>query len=75
MNPDPKKQFFTTYSRYSGMGLQMLVIIFLGVFGGYELDRWLKVKPLFTIIFSIVSVSLAIYSITRGLLKKKDHDK
>lgn len=53
------------------MGLQMLVIILAGVFGGYKLDQWLHTGPVLTIILSILSVIIAIYSITRGLLKKK----
>jgi F0F1-type ATP synthase assembly protein I len=53
------------------MGLQMLVIIMAGVFGGYKLDQWLHTGPLLTIILSIVSVFLSIYSITRDLLRKK----
>jgi F0F1-type ATP synthase assembly protein I len=49
----------------------MMVIILLGVFGGYKLDKWLHTKPVFTIILSLASVALAIYSVTRDLLNKK----
>ncbi|MCX6252502.1 MAG: AtpZ/AtpI family protein [Bacteroidetes bacterium] len=73
MNPDQKKPVLNAYARYSGMGLQMLVIIVLGVFGGVKLDHWLNVKPLFTIILSLGSVILAIYYVTRDLLKKNNN--
>ena len=65
------------YARYSSIAFQMLVIILLGVFGGLKLDQWLKLKtPVFTVILSVASVALAIYYVTRGLMKegKKDHD-
>lgn len=71
MNSDQKKKQLNSYARYSGMGLQMLVIIMAGVFGGYKLDQWLHTGPLLTIILSIISVFISIYSITRDLLRKK----
>jgi F0F1-type ATP synthase assembly protein I len=71
MSSDQKKQQLNSYTRYSGMGLQMLAIILIGVFGGYKLDQWLHTRPLLIIILSILSVSVAIYSVTRDLLRKK----
>ncbi|HZX63275.1 MAG TPA: AtpZ/AtpI family protein [Bacteroidales bacterium] len=71
MNSDQKKQQFNSYARYSGMGLQMLIIILAGVFGGYKLDQWLHTGPLLIIILSIISVVISIYSVTRDLLRKK----
>jgi F0F1-type ATP synthase assembly protein I len=53
------------------MAFQMLGIILLGVFAGYKLDKWIHTAPLFTIILSLSSVVLAIYTVTRDLLKKK----
>jgi F0F1-type ATP synthase assembly protein I len=53
------------------MGFQMLAIIMAGVFGGYKLDQWLHTRPLLIIILSILSVFIAIYSVTRDLLRKK----
>lgn len=71
MNPDKKKQQLNAYARYSGMAIQMMVIITLGVFGGYKLDDWLETGPLFTIILSIGSVFAAIYLFTKDLIRKK----
>jgi F0F1-type ATP synthase assembly protein I len=71
MSLDQKKQQFNAYARYSGMGFQMLAIILLGVFGGFKLDGWLNTKPFLTIILSFCSVILAIWYVTRDLLKKK----
>ena len=66
-----EKKALNAYARYSSIAFQMLVIILAGVFGGRELDRWLDIGfPLFTLIFTILGVVLAIYSVIRDLLKK-----
>ena len=60
------------YARYSSIAIQMLVIIFGGVFGGYKLDQWLSWGfPVLTLIFSISSVILAIYLAVRNITKIK----
>jgi F0F1-type ATP synthase assembly protein I len=71
MNQDQNKRFLSNYARYSSIAIQMLVIILLGIFAGYKLDQWLHIKPVLTVIFSLGSVILAIYFVTRDLLKKK----
>jgi F0F1-type ATP synthase assembly protein I len=70
MKPDPRKGL-ESYARYSGMAIQMLVIILLGVFGGFKADQWLNTKPLLTVLLSLVAVVLAIYLVTRDLIKKR----
>lgn len=69
MTADPKKNL-KDYARYSGMAFQMLAIILLGVFAGWKADQWLNSKPVFTVILSLISVILAIYFVTRDLLRK-----
>jgi len=69
MNTDQKKRQLNSYTRYSGMGFQMLVIILIGVFGGYKLDQWLGTRPILVIILSLISVIIAIYSVARKFLK------
>ncbi len=60
------------YMRYATMGTQMLVIIGIGVFGGYNLDKWLEFKvPVFTLLLSLGSVAAAIYLTVKDLIKKK----
>lgn len=60
------------YMRYASMGTQMLVIIGLGVFGGYKLDKWLEWKvPVFTLVLSMLSVFVAIYLTVKDLIRKK----
>ena len=69
MTTDPRKNL-NEYARYSGIAIQMLVIILLGVFAGFGLDRWFHTKPILTVIFSIISVALSIYIVTKDLLRK-----
>ena len=69
MTTDPRKNL-NEYARYSGMAIQMLGIILLGVFAGFGLDRWLHTKPILTVILSIISVTLSIYVVTRDILRK-----
>jgi F0F1-type ATP synthase assembly protein I len=71
MKFDQRKRQLNSYARYSGMGLQMLTIILIGVFGGYKLDEWLHSGPLLIILFSLLSVILSIYSVTRNFLRKQ----
>lgn len=73
-NTPKKKQAESSraYMRYASMGTQMLVIIGLGVFGGYNLDKYLEFKvPVFTLLLSLGSVAAAIYLSVKDLIKKK----
>jgi len=67
-----KKNNLNSYAKYSGIAVQMLVIILLGVFGGVKIDEWLELTiPIFTVVLSLLSVVLAIYTVTKDLIKKK----
>ncbi|MCF8228044.1 MAG: AtpZ/AtpI family protein [Bacteroidales bacterium] len=69
---DPNKKLLENYARYTSIAFQMIVIILLGVFGGIKLDEWVDWDfPVFTVILSILSVILAIYYVTRDLIKWK----
>ncbi len=60
--PNKKKKQLNNYVKYTSLGIQMLVIIGAGVFGGYYLDTWLGNSfPVFLILLSILSVGTAIY--------------
>jgi len=67
-----KKKLLENYAKYTTIAFQMLVIILAGVFGGLQLDKLIAWEiPVFTLAFSILSVVLAIYYVTKDLLKKK----
>lgn len=69
-NQNQKKKSLEDYAKYSSIALQMLAIILLGVFGGIKIDEWLGLEfPVFTLIFSLLSVIFAIYYVIKDLLK------
>jgi len=66
-----KRKSIHDYARYSSIGLQMGVIILLGVWGGVKLDQITRLGfPLFTVLLSIISVAFAIYYVIKDLIKK-----
>lgn len=68
----PKSPTNNSYLKYSGMAIQMAVIITLGVFGGKKLDQFLNLKqPIFTLLFSLLAVFAAIYISIKDFLKKQ----
>ncbi|MDP3463068.1 MAG: AtpZ/AtpI family protein [Bacteroidales bacterium] len=68
-NPDDNP--LRTYARYSSLAFQMLAIILIGVWGGRSLDKWLELKiPVFTMVLSVVSVSLSIYYAVKDFIRK-----
>ena len=63
--------FMKDYAKYSSLIIQMIAISAVGIFGGIELDKLLKMKsPVFTISLTIVMTFIAIYHLFRTLLKK-----
>jgi F0F1-type ATP synthase assembly protein I len=57
--------------RYSSMGIKMAAIIVGGVFLGQYLDEYKLTKfPLFTLILTLASVTLAIYVMIRDVSSK-----
>lgn len=70
-SPKKKKKAINAYTRYSSIAFQMLVIMLAGVFGGRELDKWLDWDfPVFTLVMTILSVFLAIYTVIKDLIRK-----
>ena len=67
----PKK--LPDYARYSGMGAQMAVIIFLGAYGGMKLDHYYQNKsfPTFTVVLSLLAIILAMYFFIRQAIRKE----
>ncbi len=72
---DPKKPSSsgrtTDYMKYSGMAIQMGVIILLGVWAGTKLDeRFRTSTPWFTVAMSLFSIFAALYIALKDLFKK-----
>ena len=71
---DPQKatKNLKEYARYSNLGIQMIVIILLGVFGGIQLDKRLHLEfPVFTVVLSFTAVVLAIYIGLKDFIRTK----
>lgn len=71
-----KNNPLNSYARFSGIAIQMIVIIAIGTFGGIKLDAYFQNKnDVFTIILSLVSVLLSIVYVIRNIISStKDKD-
>ena len=71
MSQPKSKKPVNDYVKYSSLGFQMLAIILIGVYGGFKLDKLIHWRfPVFTLVLSMLSVSLAIYFGIKDFLKK-----
>ncbi len=69
-NKDDLNESLRNYARYSGLAFQMAGIIFLGTWGGYKLDAFFHFENhILTLILSVLSVIIAIYSAVKDFLK------
>jgi F0F1-type ATP synthase assembly protein I len=69
---DDKNNSLKSYATYSALAFQMGIIIFIGTWGGYQLDRYFHFDShVLTLILSMLSVCIAIYSAIKDFIKKK----
>ena len=54
--------------RYSGLGCMLAAAVLLFMAGGWLLDRWLGVLPLFTVVGALVGAALGTLSAYRKLI-------
>ena len=60
------------YAKYSGLAVQMAVVIGGGSYGGFKLDEYYQNQtPIFTIILSLVSIAIAMYLVLKDFIKPK----
>jgi len=60
------------YAKYSSLGLQMIVIILAGAFGGREIDKNIESEfPVFTVVLTILTTIVAIVYGMREIFKQK----
>jgi F0F1-type ATP synthase assembly protein I len=58
------------YAKYTSLGVQMVVIILVCVWGGIKLDKLFKLdSPVFTVILSLLGVFAAIYTAVKDFIK------
>lgn len=61
-----------TVLRYTSIATQMAITIFLGVWGGMQLDRYLGFEtPVLTLMLSLLAVVMAIYIVIRDVTRKR----
>lgn len=66
-----KKESSNAYMKYSGMGIQLLVIIFVGTFIGQKLDAYFQVEEgYFTAALALFSTLGGLYLILKDLIKQ-----
>lgn len=58
------------YLKYTSIGFQMLGTIIIGVLIGLFLDKKFETNNIFTAIFSLLFVVIAIYSVLKEFIKK-----
>ncbi|GBD32298.1 MAG: hypothetical protein KatS3mg081_1963 [Gemmatimonadales bacterium] len=54
----PQSKYYLLY-RYSGMGCTFAAAVLLFMAGGWLLDRWLGLTPIFTLLGALVGLGLA----------------
>lgn len=55
--------------RYTSLGTQIMVYLFLAVFGGLKLDEWLHATPLFIIVLPTIALLWVFIQLYRQLVK------
>jgi F0F1-type ATP synthase assembly protein I len=54
-------------AKYSGLGLQMLAMIGLGVWGGISIDRYWSTTPVWSAVLAIFSVIASLVYVIRSI--------
>lgn len=68
----PKKQL-NKYARYSGVGFQMAVTIFIGAFIGVKLDeKYPNENSIFTVVFSLLFIFASLYIVIKQVTNNTD---
>ena len=71
-NSDKGQRIVKNVMRYSGIGFQLAASIGLGVFIGYELDKWMHTsKPYFALLFGTLFLGAGLYLTIKQLMQDK----
>lgn len=76
----PEKEdgsIFRQLLRASTVGLDLVVLTFVGVIIGYYLDKWLHTSPWMLIVFTVLGIAAGfrqLFRLARGGNEKKDGD-
>jgi len=68
----PKKSL-NKYTRFSGIGLQMAVTIFIGTYIGTKLDeKYPNENSIFTVVFSLLFIFVSLYIVIKQVTNNSD---
>ena len=62
---------FRQIGPYLDLGFRLVLMVLLGLVGGYKLDRKLGVLPLFTLLGSMIGMAGGLFSIYRTVYGKR----
>ena len=66
---EPRRQV-NSYMKYSGMAIQMGVIILIGTFAGKKLDAYFQTeRPYLTVLLALLSIFAALYITLKDIIK------
>lgn len=58
--------------RFAGWGMQLFVMLALGVYGGHQADKWLDLSfPLATLLFPLLILAVMIIQLVRDTSNRK----
>lgn len=69
--PDSKFNY-RKMAELSSLGLMLPSSIAIGLFFGYQLDRWLHTRPWMLLLFLLFGIASGFISLFRGINKYKD---
>lgn len=68
-----KKQA-NSYIKYSGLGIQMALIITFCALGAVQIDKYASTKPIFTVIGSLAGVALSLYVFIKQIIIENNQE-
>lgn len=74
-SPDDPKKKLEDYAKFSGLAIQMAVLIILAAYGGKWLDEKLENEtPGWTITLILFAIFVSLYQVIRAVIKFTDKD-
>ncbi|MEM9822457.1 MAG: AtpZ/AtpI family protein [Bacteroidota bacterium] len=71
-NKESKDRGAVNYAKYSGLAVQMGIIVFIGAFIGSKLDDYFATaRPYFTVLFALIGILAALYLTLKDLIRNK----
>ncbi|MFQ5597971.1 MAG: AtpZ/AtpI family protein [Nitrospiria bacterium] len=71
------EQGWTLFRRYANLGIELVVAVLLGAWGGHQLDRWLDTSPWLLLIgffFGAAAGILNIFKLIASEQRKKKNE-